>query len=451
MDRNSSPPIVWTIAGSDPGGGAGIQVDLKVIHAFGLHGCSVITALTAQNTHGVHSCESVSEAMLHAQLQTLKADLPPTTIKTGMLGNAATCSRLADFFQSTNLPVICDPVLRSTSGADLLDPAALDILIHGIFPKVKLLTPNLPEAERLIGRTVQSVEAAAEQLLQTGVHSVLIKGGHAPGDECRDYWTDGRQSLWLSSPRIKTVATHGTGCILSTAIAAAVARGQELPAAIITAKTFLNQCLKSPMNVGSGAGPMWIDPFRNDEADRPHVVGGGGDPAPENPESAPPATDPESTPPATTEHSHLRRLSKIFIRDPAYFITTCSKNRRKFLDNPAIHKILREEWEGALDRHRWAIGSYVVMPDHVHFFCKPTPEASKLSELMQHWKEWTSKRIKKELQLDGTVWQEEFFDHLLRSHESYSEKWNYVEQNPVRAGLTETAADWPYSGFIHYK
>jgi putative transposase len=115
------------------------------------------------------------------------------------------------------------------------------------------------------------------------------------------------------------------------------------------------------------------------------------------------------------------------------------------------HEILREEWQVAMERHGWAIGSYVVMPDHVHFFCKPTHDAIKLSELMQHWKQWTSKRIKKEFHLKDPVWQDGFFDHLLRSYESYSEKWNYVEQNPVRAGLVEHAGNWPYSGFTHYK
>jgi len=278
--KNHPASVVWTIAGSDSGGGAGIQADLKVMSAFGVHGCSVITALTAQNSCGVQALEPVSEAMLRAQLQALEADLSPAAIKTGMLGNASTCQALAEIFQSMEIPVVCDPVLKSTSGTDLLDPAALDILIHGIFPKVGVLTPNLPEVEKLVGTDFKHVEAAAERVLELGVKSVLIKGGHAEGGECRDYWTDGTQSLWLSSPRIETRATHGTGCILSSAIASAIALGQEIPDAIITAKTFLNQCLKSPANVGAGHGPMLIEPFRNAKADRSEVVvGGGGDPA----------------------------------------------------------------------------------------------------------------------------------------------------------------------------
>jgi hydroxymethylpyrimidine kinase/phosphomethylpyrimidine kinase len=441
------------------------------MNAFGVYGCSVITALTAQNSLGVHALEPVSASMIRAQLQALDSDLPPAVIKIGMLGSAATCKILTEFLATKRATqsflLVCDPVLKSTSGSTLLDPEALDLLIHGIFPHVSVLTPNLPEAEKIIGKSILHIEEAADQLLDLGVESVLIKGGHAKGDACRDYWTDGQQSIWVSSPRLDTPATHGTGCILSSALASALALGQETHEAIITAKTFLNQCLKSPVQVGAGHGPMRIEPFRDAVPDRPTlVVGGVGDPAPQNkstpgnpgsstpatnPGSATPATDPGSSTPATTKHSHLRRLSKIFTEDPIYFVTTNTKGRNNILDNPRVHKILREEWDAALDRHGWAIGSYVIMPDHVHFFCKPTHEAIKLSALMQHWKQWTSKRIKKDLKMDEAVWQSEFFDHVLRSHESYSEKWNYVEQNPVRAGLVERAEDWSYLGFIHYK
>jgi hydroxymethylpyrimidine kinase/phosphomethylpyrimidine kinase/thiamine-phosphate diphosphorylase len=264
-------PIAWTIAGSDSGGGAGIQTDLKVMNAFEVHGCSVITALTAQNTLGVQSSEPVSEAMLYAQLEALQSDLPPGAVKTGMLGSAKTCGILAEFLGS-HPPLVCDPVLKSTSGADLLDPEALDILIHGVFPKVAILTPNLPEAEVIIGQSFKSEKSAAEQILKLGVGSVLIKGGHTEGNACRDYWTDGKQSLWFESPRIETMATHGTGCILSSAIASAIALGQKIPEAIITAKTFMNQCLNSPANLGQGHGPMKIEPFRNAEKDRPLTI-----------------------------------------------------------------------------------------------------------------------------------------------------------------------------------
>ncbi len=269
----SSTPIAWTIAGSDSGGGAGIQADLKVMNAFGVHGCSAITALTAQNTLGVQTSEPVSAAMLQAQLEALEADFPPAAIKTGMLGSAQSCKVVMQFLAKLQVSplLVCDPVLKSTSGSDLLDPGALDILIHGLFPMVGILTPNRPEVARIIGREIESPEEAAERILETGVHSVLIKGGHADGAECRDYWTDGRQSLWLSSPRIDTRATHGTGCILSSAIASALALGQDIPEAIATAKTFINQCLKSPADLGAGHGPMRIEPFRDDPKDRPAI------------------------------------------------------------------------------------------------------------------------------------------------------------------------------------
>ena len=274
--RMASPrPVAWTIAGSDSGGGAGIQVDIKVLNAFGVHGCSVITALTAQNTQGVISVETVSSSMLQNQLTALTEDLPPAAIKTGMLGSAATCRILADHLSSLpapHPPLVCDPVLKSTSGTDLLDEEAIDILVHRIFPYVTVLTPNIPETERLTGKTFTSAELAAESILAMGVQSVLIKGGHADGNESRDYWSDGTRSMWLSSPRIKTRATHGTGCILASAIAAGLANGLKIPAAFIQAKTFLNQCLASPAGVGAGHGPMQISPFRNEKTHQPLVV-----------------------------------------------------------------------------------------------------------------------------------------------------------------------------------
>ena len=275
--KPSGVKTVWAIAGSDSGGGAGIQADLKVFNAFGLHGCSVITALTAQNTLGVKSTQPVPESMLRDQLEMLANDLPPAAIKTGMLGSAATCRILADHLSSLPAPLpplVCDPVLKSTSGTDLLDSDALDLLVRRIFPHVTVLTPNLPEAERLIDEPFVSAECAAESILGLGVQSVLIKGGHAEGYESRDYWSDGSRSMWLSSPRLDTRATHGTGCILASAIAAGLAEGLDVPDAIIQAKAFLNQCLRSPAGLGKGHGPMRILPFENRETDRPVVVPG---------------------------------------------------------------------------------------------------------------------------------------------------------------------------------
>ena len=147
-------------------------------------------------------------------------------------------------------------------------------------------------------------------------------------------------------------------------------------------------------------------------------------------------------------HKHLRRLERVWIEQPVYFLTTCTELRKPVLACEQVAAILVKEWQTARDRHRWAIGRYVIMPDHVHFFCAPELDAKPLSIFIGFWKEWTSKGIKRALELVGPVWQEEFFDHLLRSFESYSQKWDYVRENPVRAGLVAKADDWPWQGEI---
>ena len=270
---SSSAPVAWILAGSDSGGGAGMQLDLKTMTAFGVHGCSVVTAITAQNTLGVSHIEAVSGEMLEAQLRMLAADLPPKAIKTGMLGSAQACKLLLEYLPQHDAPLICDPILKSTSGAPLIEEGTLKSLKNDLFPHVTLLTPNLPEAALLLGSRLPA-EKAAEKLLALGPHSILIKGGHTEGRECQDYWTDGKDSLWLSSPRIETKDTHGTGCLLASAIAASIALGNAVPEALIAAKTFLNQSLKSPSQLGAGHGPMVISPFRNAEEDRPRVTTG---------------------------------------------------------------------------------------------------------------------------------------------------------------------------------
>ena len=147
-------------------------------------------------------------------------------------------------------------------------------------------------------------------------------------------------------------------------------------------------------------------------------------------------------------HRHLRRLHRIWIDNPIYFVTTCTFRRRQFLTDPRIAAILVDEWRSAHERHAWAVGRYVIMPDHVHFFCAADLEAKALPEFMQAWKQWTSKRIRVELRATGPVWQAEFFDHVLRSGESYSQKWEYVRENPERAGLIDNADHWPWQGEI---
>jgi putative transposase len=159
---------------------------------------------------------------------------------------------------------------------------------------------------------------------------------------------------------------------------------------------------------------------------------------------------PGSPIPATTRnvHKHLRRLERVWIERPIYFITTCTFKRRSILVSRDVANILVDEWRGAHDRHGWAVGRYVITPDHVHFFCSAELNSKALPTFMQGWKQWTSKRIVRELNFCGTVWQEEFFDHVMRSSESYSQKWDYVRENPVRAGLVASADEWPWQGEI---
>lgn len=252
-------PLAWTIAGSDSGGGAGIQADLKTFQGLGVHGCSVITSLTAQNTLGVQRVEHVSPGMIEAQLLALARDLPPAAIKIGMLGGAGAVQSVADFLDTVKTFVVCDPVLAATRGGALLDEAAYNTFRDGILPRVDILTPNIPEAERLLSRRIASpeaVEAAARDLLKTGAKAILLKGGHSTGPLSSDYWTEGTTSGWLNSPRIATEHSHGGGCTLSAAIAAGRALGLDSLSAVTLAKAYTNQGLRGGGGIGSGRGPL---------------------------------------------------------------------------------------------------------------------------------------------------------------------------------------------------
>lgn len=147
-------------------------------------------------------------------------------------------------------------------------------------------------------------------------------------------------------------------------------------------------------------------------------------------------------------HKHLSRLERVWVESPVYFVTTCTFRRRQILASIKVATILIAEWKAARERHGWAIGRYVIMPDHVHFFCAADPDAVTLEKFLQRWKEWTSKLTTRRLGFQPPVWQEEFFDHVLRSDESHSQKWEYVRQNPVRAGLIRNADDWPWQAEI---
>jgi hydroxymethylpyrimidine kinase/phosphomethylpyrimidine kinase/thiamine-phosphate diphosphorylase len=272
-----SKPIGWTIAGSDSGGGAGVQADIKVMNLLGTHACSVITALTAQNTVGTGRLEWTAPDMLAAQIEALKTDLPPAAVKLGMLGTKTAVETVAAALSEIKAPfTVCDPVLISSSGTFLLEAAAWKTLTDTLFPVVDLVTPNIPEAEHLLGMEIAvpaDLEAAAKKLLALGVKEVLIKGGHGEHDVelSSDYWSNGSEHAWLSSPRLETKSSHGTGCVLSSAIAAARARGCAPLDAIVLAKSFLNQGLRQAPELGNGFGPLAFNPWEQAEEDLPMI------------------------------------------------------------------------------------------------------------------------------------------------------------------------------------
>ena len=272
---NPPIPIAWTVAGSDSSGGAGIQADLRVMQAFGVHGCSVLTAVTAQNTREVLAIEPVQAGWVVRQLEALTGDLVPAAIKTGMLGSQKVVDVLCHALDSLSAPVVCDPVMASTSGTPLLDAAAIRTLKEKLLPRVEVLTPNLQEAERLLEWSIgypAEVEAAAEELLAMGPASVLIKGGHAEGALSADYWTDGASRCWISSPRQEVTHTHGTGCVLSSAIAAGRALGLPPLDAVVLAKAYLNQALRTGGGVGEGQGLLGFGPYPSSPQDLPWLA-----------------------------------------------------------------------------------------------------------------------------------------------------------------------------------
>ena len=268
-------PLMWTIAGSDSGAGAGIQADLLTCHDLGVYACTVITALTAQNSVEVKQIEPASAAIVRAQIDTLQADLAPQAIKLGMLYSGEIMREVKHYLlRHPGTPVVCDPVMLATSGAALLAPFVLQHFIQDLLPHVDILTPNLYEAEKLSGQTIttpEDIEAAAAQLCQYGAKSVLIKGGHKQGshesDYCQDFWTNGNESCWLSGSRHPHVHRHGSGCSLASAIAACLAQGYTLMDALVIAKSYVSQGIRLAQQYGAGPGPIAHKGWPNAQAD----------------------------------------------------------------------------------------------------------------------------------------------------------------------------------------
>lgn len=254
--------IAVTIAGSDSGGGAGIQADLKTFSALGVYGASVITAITAQNTRGVTAVEDISAAIVRAQIDAVFSDLAVGAVKIGMVSCEETIAVIADGLLRHCRLAVLDPVMVATSGDALLCPDAIAALTEQLLPLALVATPNLPEAALLTGRAVASDEREmahqAEIILKAGARSVLIKGGHGSGVEATDLFFDGEEPLRLTAPRIKTTNDHGTGCTLSAAITAGLARGASLATAVTAAKDYLHAAIVAAgdLQVGEGRGPV---------------------------------------------------------------------------------------------------------------------------------------------------------------------------------------------------
>jgi hydroxymethylpyrimidine kinase/phosphomethylpyrimidine kinase/thiamine-phosphate diphosphorylase len=266
--------IAWTIAGSDSGGGAGIQADLATFRDFGVHGCSVITALTAQNSFAVGYVEATSRKALAAQINALDCDLPAAAIKLGMLANREIVASVAKYLADYRGFVVCDPVLFASNGASLLDDDGSALLREKLLPRVDLLTPNRAEAEALLGRglaNLGAVEQGARDLVALGARSVLITGGHfeTDRDRCLDYWSDGNTGFWLAGPHIDTIHSHGSGCTLSAAITAAVARGFALADALVLAKMYVTRGLRNALQIGGGPGAVGHDGWPQQIGDLP--------------------------------------------------------------------------------------------------------------------------------------------------------------------------------------
>jgi hydroxymethylpyrimidine/phosphomethylpyrimidine kinase len=253
--------IALTIAGSDSGGGAGIQADLKTFQRFGVFGTSAITAITAQNTKGVSRWEAVSADMVRAQIDSLADDLPPAAFKTGMLANAAVASSVASGIRDNSLRnYVLDPVMVATSGDVLFEPDAIEVIRRELIPEAFLVTPNLHEAAILVGETIEDEDAmarAAETLVnEMGAKAVLIKGGHlASADRVVDILYDGNVRAFRGQ-RLDTRNTHGTGCTLSAAITAQLAKGESLHAAVRRAIDYVHNAIATAPGLGSGHGPL---------------------------------------------------------------------------------------------------------------------------------------------------------------------------------------------------
>ena len=254
-------PVALTIAGSDSSGGAGIQADLRTFAALEVYGASAITAVTSQNTLGVRGVEVMKPAFVASQIDAVLDDLPAAAIKTGMLASREVVEAVVVELLKCAVPIIVDPVMVSKSGSPLLDDAAVNVVSARLLPLAALVTPNLAEAERLVGfpvRTVDEQEQAARFLVSLGAAAALVKGGHSPGDPVDVLFAPAVSDVVVrfTSKRVDTVHTHGTGCTYSAAIAAFLARGMSLVDAVSNAHAFVAEGIRQAPRLGRGHGPL---------------------------------------------------------------------------------------------------------------------------------------------------------------------------------------------------
>ncbi|MHA6287364.1 bifunctional hydroxymethylpyrimidine kinase/phosphomethylpyrimidine kinase [Maricaulis sp. CAU 1757] len=265
-DTPSFAGRVLVIAGSDSGGGAGIQADIKAITAMGGYAATAITAITVQDTRGVSAVHPVPVDIVKAQAEAVLDDIGADFIKTGMLGSAELVEAVAALLESRDpaVPLVLDPVMVATSGDRLVDEAAVEAIRDRLLPLATLVTPNIPEVEALTGGKVENLEdqiAAGEALLEAGARAVLVKGGHRKGPVVTDVLVSSRGMEIIERPRIKTTSTHGTGCTLASAIAALLAQGRDLSDAVRTGGDYVHEAIVRAPGFGQGHGPIahaWV-------------------------------------------------------------------------------------------------------------------------------------------------------------------------------------------------